>query len=72
MKRINHNGQSLVEYAVVLALIAIIVATVLVGLGQSSRDHLAAANAALDQGVNSSRPGDGGGRPAVKSAPGKN
>jgi type II secretory pathway pseudopilin PulG len=41
------RGQSLVEYVVVLALIAILAASVLAGVGQRSRDRLMAANQVL-------------------------
>ena len=40
------KGQSVAEYAVVLALIAIIATTVLLSIGQRSRDRLANMNAA--------------------------
>jgi Flp pilus assembly pilin Flp len=42
-------GQSIVEYVVLLALIAIIVTTIVSGIGQSSRSRLAQANEAIDE-----------------------
>src|ERR1035437_1475005 len=47
------RGQSVAEYAVVLALIVIVVVTVLMGIGQRTRDRLAnvnAVNSAFDGG----------------------
>jgi Flp pilus assembly pilin Flp len=59
------RGQSVAEYAVVLALIVIVVVTVLMGIGQRTRDRLAnvnAVNSAFDGGSGAtSASGSGGG-----------
>lgn len=44
----DHKGQSVAEYAVVLALIAIVVTAVVIGISQRSRDRLANVNQGLD------------------------
>ena len=46
----NCKGQSVAEYAVVLALIAIIATTVLLSIGQRSRDRLASISAVNAEG----------------------
>jgi len=43
------SGQSLVEYVVVLALIAIVVISVIVGVGQHSKASLQAVNEGLEE-----------------------
>lgn len=43
----NRSGQSLVEYALILALIAIVVIVVLTGLGQHVNNTLSSVNANL-------------------------
>ena len=51
MRSLNSRrlGQSLVEYVVLLALVAIIAVTVVAGIGQRSRARVAQANDALDE-----------------------
>ena len=54
------KGQSVAEYAVVLALIVIIAVTVLMGIGQSTRDRLSnvnAVNTAFDGGTSAAPAG---------------
>jgi Flp pilus assembly pilin Flp len=60
------RGQSVAEYAAVLALIVIVIVTVLMGIGQRTRDRLAninAVNSAFDggSGAASSTGGSGSG-----------
>ena len=43
------SGQSLVEYVVVLALIAIVVISVVIGVGQRSQSRLQAVNEGLEE-----------------------
>ena len=51
----RRSGQSLVEYIVLLALVAIIAVTVVTGLGQSSRGRVAQANEGLEEAAVASR-----------------
>ncbi len=64
----RQHGQSVVEYAVVLALVAILTVTVIKGIGQHTAARIAQANDALDQHSNGNGPhgaggGGGGGGP---------
>jgi len=60
--RKNQSGQSIVEYAVVLALIGILVLTVLWGVGKRSQASIAEANSGLQEsGVAGGTGGSGGG-----------
>jgi pilus assembly protein Flp/PilA len=57
------RGQGLVEYALILVLIAIVVTGVLTQLGGQTSEVFSSVNCALDGGATSSHPGDpqGGG-----------
>jgi Flp pilus assembly pilin Flp len=59
------SGQSLVEYAVLLALVAVIVFTVVAGIGQRSQGRIAQANEALEEAAVASRTSAAGARPAA-------
>jgi Flp pilus assembly pilin Flp len=63
----NCQGQSVAEYAVLLALIVIVVTAILIGVGHRSRDQLANVNA-----ISGGLAGSSGSAPAggVASAPG--
>ena len=72
--RVHHrSGQSLVEYVVVLALVAIVVISVAIGIGQRSQARLQAANEALEESrVATSTAGAGkGGKPGKPPKPPK-
>jgi type II secretory pathway pseudopilin PulG len=59
----NRSGQSLVEYIVVLALVAIIAVSVIHGVGQRSQSNLQAANDGLEESrVATSTAGSGNGK----------
>ena len=45
----KRSGQSIVEYVVLLALVAILVTTVVASIGQRSRYRVAQANEALEE-----------------------
>ncbi len=61
----RRSGQSLVEYVVLLALIAVIVFSVVAGIGQRSQGRIAQANEALEEAAVASRTSAAGARPAV-------
>jgi hypothetical protein len=64
----DRNGQSVAEYAVVLALIFIIAVSVLLGVGRSSRARLANVDSVLSgnpDATPASSPGDTGGAAAT-------
>ena len=67
------SGQSLVEYVVVLALVAIVVISVVIGVGQRSQSRLQAANEGLEESrVATSTAGAGkGGKPGKPPKPPK-
>jgi Flp pilus assembly pilin Flp len=46
---LKRSGQSIVEYVVLLALVAILVTTVVASLGQRSRRRFAQANEAIEE-----------------------
>ena len=72
MEKLNsrRSGQSLVEYFVLLGLVAIIVVTVVAGIGQRSQGRFAQANESLDEAALASRTApDGKSKPPVGSGP---
>ncbi len=46
----SEKGQTMVEYALLLVLIAIVVIAMVTGVGQSSNNSFCAVNSALQQG----------------------
>ena len=48
IKRLNKKGQGLVEYALILGLIAVVTAAIIVTLGQKTSNKLGAVSAQLN------------------------
>ena len=48
MKRLNKQGQGLVEYALILGLIAVVTAAIIVTLGQKTSNKLSDVSAQLN------------------------
>lgn len=69
-RRVWSDGQSIVEAVVVLALVAILVVTVLRGVGQRTASQLQLANDALEEQAVASATGAGNGGGGNGSAPG--
>ena len=70
MSKQSNRGQSLVEYAVVLALVAILVVTVIMGIGQRSKDRFTSTNEAFEeQSVAANTGGPAVAGPAAASGP---
>jgi hypothetical protein len=62
----HRAGQSIAEYVVVLALVAILVATLIAGVGRRSQNRVDQANDALDEAsVASGTTSSKSGKPAV-------
>ena len=63
---LKRSGQSIVEYVVLLALVAIIVTTVVASIGQRSRNRVAQANEAMEEAnIASATARPATGKPAV-------
>ena len=58
LMRTAARGQGLVEYALILALIAIVVIGILTQLGGKTSEVFSSVSCALDGGATSSHPGD--------------
>lgn len=70
MRIFKKSGQSIVEYVVLLALVAIVAISIVAGVGYRSKDRYTQVNDTISEAAVASGTGRGTGRPPIGTAGG--